>query len=97
MGSLRPVLELGPGLACASSGGHAVAWVRLSKIEYYLPDNVSYSRLSDLAHAVNDKARRGMRPLKTGSGEFPRPRYVQRADASLQHRAPVKSFSGSRI
>ena len=53
----------------------AISWVRLSKIDDYLVDNVRCNRLSDLGHAVNDKGRCG-----TGSsgnspgGSVPQPR-----------------------
>ena len=49
-------------------GNRASAWrrvevplvlVRLSKIDDYLVDNISGCRLSQLGHAVNDKARGG--------------------------------------
>jgi hypothetical protein len=37
-----------------------VAWVRLSKIDHYLPDNASCSRLSYLRWAVDDETRCGL-------------------------------------
>jgi len=58
----RPILELrrapfGMGLEAI------LAWVKLSKIEYYLSGNVPCSRLSALGHAVNDKALFGLKTL----------------------------------
>ena len=50
----------------------AIARVRLSKIDDYLADNVCCYRLSDLGHAVNDKAQSGTGALGNSSGE-PRP------------------------
>jgi hypothetical protein len=43
------------------------AWLRLSKIEYYLVDNVSRLRLSDVKHSVNGKARLGSGSPKGGT------------------------------
>ena len=46
-----------------------LAWVKLSKTEYYLSGNVPCIRLSALGHAVNDKAWFGLRFLGTVPGE----------------------------
>jgi len=54
-------------------GNRASAWgrvevalvrVRLSKIDNYLVDNISGCRLSQLGHAVNEKARCGIRAFE---------------------------------
>jgi hypothetical protein len=42
-------------------------WLRLSKIEYYLVDNVSRLRLSYVKHSVNGKARLGSGSPKGGT------------------------------
>ena len=54
-----PILE--PRIVRHLDRGQAatVAWVRLSKIEYYHSDNLSTIRLSDVKHAVNKKRRFG--------------------------------------
>jgi hypothetical protein len=49
---------------------HGIAWVRLSKTDDYLADNVSSTRLSDLGHRVNDKARFGAEAFENSPGEF---------------------------
>jgi len=59
------------------SGGldcHGIAWVRLSKIDDYLADNVSCNRLSDLGDRVNDKAAVRSWGLWKQSGGARRPR-----------------------
>jgi len=53
---------------------HTPRVVGLSKTKYYLVDNVSCRRLSDLGHAVNHKARFGPRAFEHYSA--PRLRLV---------------------
>jgi len=72
---LRPGLELGRVLHLERGLEPTPSRVRLSKIETYLVDNLSYRIVSHLEHAVNDNARCGTE----GSGNIPRSRKPARS------------------